>query len=249
MIEDDGRTAALRLLPLVDLTRLGDGDTTPEIESLCAKALTFWGAPAAVCVHPEHVATARRALAGSPVRVATVANFPDGGDDADRVRREILRARGAGAQELDVVLPYRALAAGRVAAASRVIEAARNACGAEVILKVILETGELDPARVRQASALALEFGADFLKTSTGKAPVGATPGAAALMLDAIDHAGTRRGFKASGGIRTIDDAMTYWQLAADHWGAGAVTPDRFRIGASALFDELLARLESACPA
>ena len=240
-IKPEGRhAAALRLLPLLDLTRLGDSDTTQEIEALCAQARTPWGVPAAVCVHPEHVASARRALADQPILVATVANFPDGGEDADRVEREIHRVRGAGAQEVDVVMPYRAFRNGLVESVRRVLEAARRACGSGVTLKVILETGLLSvPEQVRAACELALECGADFLQTSTGKVAVNATPAAAAAMLDAISASGTACGFKAAGGIRTIEDALTYWQLAAERWGAHAVTSNRFRLGASSLFDEL----------
>ena len=109
------RRLALRLLPLLDLTSLGEADTPAGIDRLCESALRIDPRPAAVCVYPEHVTGASRALVGSGVRIATVVNFPDGGDDAARVARETRRAIAAGADEVDMVLPWRALLAGRVA--------------------------------------------------------------------------------------------------------------------------------------
>jgi deoxyribose-phosphate aldolase len=232
------RVQAQRLLSLLDLTSLGEYDTPAQIEALCAKANSTLGRPAAVCVYPEHVTTARRCLAGTTVKVATVVNFPDGSDDPHRVERETHRAIAAGADEIDMVLPYRALLAGDLGAARRVVDACRGACGDGVLLKLILETGELAGAeRIRQAASV------DFLKTSTGKVPVNATPAAAALMLDAIAAAGGHGGFKAAGGIRTLDDAMVYVELAEARLGADWINPAHFRIGASALHAELTAIL------
>lgn len=234
------RVLALRLLPLLDLTSLGDDDTPAQIEALCARADTGSGFPAAICVHSEHVAAVRRTMCGAPVRVATVVNFPDGGDDAGRVERETRRALAAGADEIDLVLPYRAFLRGDTAAAERVVDACRSACRGGTTLKLILETGELGTAdHVRAAARLGIGAGVDFLKTSTGKAAVNATPAAAACMLDVIAESGGRCGFKAAGGIRTLADASTYLELAQSRLGADWIEPSRFRIGASALFAEL----------
>ncbi|HET7845579.1 MAG TPA: deoxyribose-phosphate aldolase [Xanthomonadales bacterium] len=234
------RELAARLLPLLDLTSLGEDDTPDRIAVLCASARTPFGVPAAICVHPEHVTTVARAMHDTPVRVATVVNFPDGGDDEGRVVRETRRAIAAGAHEIDAVLPYGAFRAGRVDDARRVVDACRAACADGVVLKLILETGELsDPDAIRRASLLGIDAGVDFLKTSTGKASVNATPHAAAVMLDAIAESRTGCGFKAAGGIRTIDDAAMYVALAEARLGTAFVAPRRFRIGASALFVEL----------
>lgn len=242
-----GRDLAARLLPLLDLTSLGEDDTPARIEALCASARTPFGLPAALCVYPEHVTTVRRALAGSTARVATVVNFPDGGDDRDRALRETRRALAAGADEIDLVLPYRALQRGETALAEAVVAACREACGPGVTLKLILETGVLGtPGLIRQACAIGLAAGVDFLKTSTGKVPVNATADAAALMLDAIAADGGRCGFKAAGGIRTLAEAAVYLDLAQARLGAGWITPERFRIGASSLFAELTAALAAA---
>ena len=231
---------AARLLPLLDLTSLGEDDTPEQIERLCARARcgVF---PAAVCVYPEHVTTARRALAGAAVKIASVVNFPDGGSDAARVEREIRRVLAAGADEIDMVLPWAAFCRGDVSAARAVVDAARHACGNPHALKLILETGELaTPDRIRAAAELGIAAGVDFLKTSTGKVAINATPEAAATMLDVIAAHGGRCGFKAAGGIRRPEDAAIYLQLAVARLGEGWVTPAHFRIGASALHDALV---------
>ncbi len=235
---------ASRVLGLLDLTSLGEDDTPARIRTLCAAARSARGLPAAVCIYPEHITTAREALAGAAVKVATVVNFPEGADDPQRIARETRRAIAAGADEIDMVLPWRALQAGDAARARAGVDACRSACGPGIALKLILETGALGtPALIREASELGLDAGVDFLKTSTGKVAVNATPEAAAVMLDAIAARGGRCGFKAAGGIRTLADARVYLELAQARLGAEWVDPARFRIGASALFDALLAEL------
>jgi deoxyribose-phosphate aldolase len=236
---------AARILPLLDLTRLGDDDPPEAIVALCAAARAAPLAPAAVCVHPEHVTTARRELAGTRIRVATVVNFPDGGDDPDRVARETRRALAAGADEIDLVLAHGAFLRGDIGRARQGVAAGRAAC-AGATLKLILETGVLrTEAAIRQASALGIAEGADFLKTSTGKAEINATPDAARWMLDEIARHGGGCGFKAAGGIRTLDDAAAYVALAEARLGAAWVHPARLRLGASALLDELRAELDA----
>lgn len=236
-----------RLLSLLDLTSLGENDTPVQIEALCGSALTAPRLPAAVCIYPEHVTTARRWLHGTAVKIATVVNFPDGGGDPVRVERETRRALAAGADEIDLVLPYRALLDGDAECARTVVRSCRAVCTGGVVLKLILETGVLTtPALIGEACAIGLEEGVDFLKTSTGKVPVNATPEAAAVMLDAIAAAGGRCGFKAAGGIRTLADANTYLALAETRLGAGWSDPAHFRIGASALFGALSTLASSA---
>ncbi|MBS0569860.1 MAG: deoxyribose-phosphate aldolase [Proteobacteria bacterium] len=235
---------AARLLALLDLTSLGEDDTPARIRALCAAARAAPVRPAAVCVYPEHVTTARMALAGTTVRIATVVNFPDGGDDARRIARETQRAIAAGADEIDMVLPWRALRAGDVAAARVGVEACRAACRDGIVLKLILETGELrTPELIREACTIGLDAGVDFLKTSTGKVPANATLEAARVMLDAIAGRGGRCGFKAAGGIRTPDAAADYLALAEQRLGTDWITPAHLRIGASTLFDALVAAL------
>ncbi len=241
---DARQRLAARLLGLLDLTSLGEDDTPRHIRALCAAARLPQGAPAAVCVYPEHVTCAREALADTAIAVATVVNFPEGGSDAQRVVRETRRAIAAGADEIDLVLPWRALQAGDAQTARAVVAACRDVCGTGVLLKLILETGALgDAALIRTACAVGLDAGVDFLKTSTGKVGVNATLAAAQIMLQAIADRGGRCGFKAAGGIRSLADAESYLALSARMLGEEWPTAARFRIGASALFDEIRAAL------
>ena len=234
------RQQAARVLSLLDLTSLGEKDSPADIEALCGLARGAIGAPAAVCVYPEHVTTACRGLEGTAVRVATVVNFPDGASDPMRVERETLRALGAGADEVDLVLPYRALLQGQADRASLVVDACRGACGKDTVLKLILETGELEyPEQIRQACAIGIEAGVDFLKTSTGKVPVNATPEAVTTMLEALAGADGRCGIKIAGGVRTLADAQAYLDLVATRMGTDWIGPRHVRIGASGLYDEL----------
>jgi deoxyribose-phosphate aldolase len=236
---------AERALRCLDLTDLTDICTDQAIQSLCAKALDPRGPAAAVCVWPQFVDRARDALKGSSVRIATVVNFPAGGEDVGRVTDDILEALGDGANEIDLVLPYEAVRRGDIALASDMVEAVRETVDQNRLLKVILETGELkDPALIDTASRLAIAAGADFIKTSTGKTPVSATPEAAEIMLKAIKASGRPVGLKPSGGIRTLEDARIYLELADRIMGPGWATPKTFRIGASSVYDALIATIE-----
>jgi deoxyribose-phosphate aldolase len=240
---------AARALAALDLTSLGEDDSPDRIEALCASAAGPGGLPAAVCVYPEHIATARRALAAAgakSVKVATVVNFPDGSADCERVARETRRAVAAGADEVDMVLPWKMLLAGDRDSPRRAVLACREAAAGRV-LKVILESGALaEPAVIRAASELALDAGADFIKTSTGKAALGATPEAARVMLETLRDRGGKAGFKAAGGVRTLQDAATYLGLADEILGAGWASPGHFRIGASGLLTEIRAAFGAA---
>jgi deoxyribose-phosphate aldolase len=240
----EAERVARRALALLDLTSLNDDDTDERIADLCRRATTPEGDVAAVCIHSRFVRQAKAALAGTRVRVATVVNFPAGMDNAAAARAETEEALAAGADEIDVVLPYEAYLAGDRSSALAVVDVCREACGDAAVLKVILETGRLeDPALIREAAADALSRGADFVKTSTGKVEAGATPAAARAMLEAIRDAGGDRGFKASGGVRTTEDAARYLALADEILGPDYATAQRFRFGASSLLDDLLATL------
>ena len=231
-----------RALAVVDLTRLERPDDAEAIDALAAKAVTGAGRVAAICVYPEWI---ERVL-GPGVPVAAVANFPAGEDDPDLAAREAREAVAAGAAEIDVVVPWPAFLAGDEAAIARTVAATRAAIGDGVGLKAILETGSLGGAdAVRRAGEQALDAGADFLKTSTGKVGPGASLEATRVLLEVVRDAG-RGAVKASGGIRTAEQAAEYLALADEVMGAGWATPERFRIGASSLVDDLLARLAAA---
>ncbi len=239
---------ARRLLSLVDLTSLNESDDAASIAKIASLAHTPAGRVAALCTWGRLVGAARTVLAGSNIAVAAVANFPAGAADIDAAAAETAAAIAAGADEVDVVFPYREFLAGRPDSGLQLVRACRAACGERVLLKVILETGQIAaPERIRRAAEIAIEGGAQFLKTSTGKTEPGATPEAAVALLAAIGDAGRhglRIGFKASGGIRSIEQAQSYLRLYEDRFGADSARPENFRIGASALIHELLAQLQ-----
>jgi deoxyribose-phosphate aldolase len=227
-------------IALLDLTSLEDDDTEHRIQALCAKATTPRGSVAAVCVLPRLAKVAVEALAGSPVKVATVANFPDGAYDPDGAAATAAQAVADGVDEVDVVAPWRSVLQGDDESLARLVAATSDACG-DRTLKVILETGSLpDPATMRAMADAALDAGAFFLKTSTGKHGPGADLGSARVLLEAVLANGTG-GVKVSGGVRTAAQADDYIRLTAAILGEDAVTPERFRIGASSLLDALLA--------
>ena len=254
-LQDTARTA----LACLDLTSLNDGDDAAAMGALCARAAGPAGPPAALCVWPRLVAQAR---AGAPagVRVAGVANFPHGGTDVAAAVADARAIVAAGGEEVDLVLPWRALlggystgdaaagvagAAAGIALAAALVAAVRAACAGRT-LKLIIESGDLaDPALIRQACQIGLDAGVDFLKTSTGKTATGATPAAARVMLGAIagHPRGAAVGFKASGGIRTVADAAVYIALVRELLGADAATPQRLRFGASGLLADIEAVL------
>lgn len=182
------REAAALTLSLLDLTNLREDCTPQQIATLCQRAHTEFGNTAAICIWPRFVAQARAAFGKDhTIRIATVVNFPSGDLDVATVVAETEAAIGDGADEIDLVIPYRKFMAGDESAVAEMIAAVRKACAAPVLLKVILETGELkDKALIRRASEIAIAEGADFIKTSTGKVAVNATLEAADIMLQAI---------------------------------------------------------------
>jgi deoxyribose-phosphate aldolase len=235
---------ARRLLPLIDLTLLEPGAPPERIDLLCRDAATPHGPVAAVCVLPGFVRRARSALAGTGIRVATVIDFPGGGGTPEDVMRETEQVVRDGAEEIDLVFPYRRFLADTPPPASKNVRAVRDVGGYDIRLKVILEAGAYPSgALLAQAADVAIQGGADFLKTATGKHATGATLESAAVILSQIAACGLPVGFKASGGIRSVATAGAYLILADSMMGTGWATPDRFRIGASALLAEILALL------
>lgn len=229
------------LIPYIDLTSLNDTDTAEHITALCAQAQTSFGQVAAVCVMPQWVELAAKCLRGSSVAVATVANFPHGDQQPAQVVTAIATALAAGATEIDVVLPYFLIQQGQRAAALSFVQACRRACGKRIPLKVILETGALKPQQVADAALVAMDGGANFIKTSTGKFPVGATVEAVRVMLEILKRYPERAlGLKVSGGIRTVADALLYFHLATEVLGTAWLTPTHFRLGSSQLLQQIL---------
>jgi deoxyribose-phosphate aldolase len=239
--ETDRAALARRAIALVDLTDLADDASAASVETLCARAAEH--GTAAVCVWPDFVTQAAAVLSITPVRIATVVDFPTGDERPHAVGVITERALADGAHEIDVVLPHRAWLAGDHARAAAVLTAVRAAADDRALVKVILETGELPADRVEDAARFAVEHGADFVKTSTGKTPVSATPEAVAAMLRVIAASDRPVGLKPSGGIRSVDDAAVYLALADEAMGPSWATPSTFRFGASGLLDALLAEL------
>ncbi len=250
------KVAGLKLtIRMMDLTTLEGKDTPGKVQQLCHKAMVPLASDpsipscAAICVYPNFVKIAKQALAGSTVKVASVATaFPSGQSPLDIKLDDVRRAVEFGADEIDMVIDRGAFLAGDLAKVFDEIAATKEACG-PAHLKVILETGELATYdRIRLASDLAIAAGADFIKTSTGKVQPAATMPVTLLMLEAIrDHyyaTGIRIGMKPAGGVRTAKQALHYLVLVRETLGDAWLNPDLFRFGASALLNDVLSQLE-----
>ena len=250
-IKNDSKSWAIDMaIRMVDLTTLEGMDTPGKVRAMCAKALrpdpTDPTAPsvAAVCVYGDMAPVARAAV-GDNLHVAAVATaFPSGRASLAVKLQDVRDAVAGGADEIDMVIDRGAFLAGNYGLVHEQIVAVKAACGL-AHLKVILETGELRTLdNVRRASWLAMMAGADFIKTSTGKVPVAATPAVTIVMLQAVrdyyELTQTRIGVKPAGGIRTSKDAIKYLVLVKETAGEAWLTPDLFRFGASTLLNDLL---------
>lgn len=246
----DLQAAALRALKLMDLTTLNDDDTDEKVIQLCHAAKSPVGNTAAICIYPRFIPIAKKTLKqqGTPdIKIATVTNFPHGNDDINIAVTETKAAVAYGADEVDVVFPYRALISGDEQCGFELVRQCKEACGEQALLKVIIETGELKEERlIKLASKIAIDAGADYIKTSTGKVPVNATPESARMMLEVIRDMGVadRVGFKPAGGVRTAEDAAAYLAMADELLGPDWVSPRHYRFGASSLLTNLLNTLE-----
>ncbi len=254
-IKRESKLYALELaVRMMDLTTLEGADTPGKVAALCSKAMrpdpVDQGVPpvAAVCVYPTLVPTARARLAGSGVKVASVATaFPAGQAPLEVKVAEVGAAVEMGADEIDMVIDRGAFLSGRYAKVYDEIVRVREACG-EAHLKVILETGELATYdNVRRASLLAMAAGADFIKTSTGKVNPAATLPVTLCMLEAIrdvhDETGRMVGMKPAGGIRQAKQAIQYLCVLHETLGVDWLTPDLFRFGASTLLNDVLMQI------
>jgi deoxyribose-phosphate aldolase len=254
-IKAEAKLAGLKLIvSMMDLTTLEGKDTPGKVAYLCRKAIApaepRFDVPscAAVCVYPNLVCAAKRFLGTSGVKVAAVATaFPSGAMPLKIKLADTRAAVEAGADEIDMVIDRGAFHAGEYARVADEIAAVKEACG-PAHLKVIFETGELGSYdQVRRASDLAMQAGADFIKTSTGKISPAATLPVTLVMLEAIrDHffaTGIRVGMKPAGGIRTAKEALAYLVMLAETLGDDWMTPDLFRFGASTLANDVLMQI------
>jgi deoxyribose-phosphate aldolase len=239
----------------MDLTTLEGADTPGKVAALCAKAMRpkpgdhTIPSVAAICVYPLRIADCVEHLKGSNVRIASVATaFPSGQSFTDIKVAETEEAVQAGAHEIDMVIDRGAFLSGDYQRVYDEIVAVKEACG-HAHLKVILETGELGTYdAVRRASILAMAAGADFIKTSTGKVQPAATLPVSLVMMESIRdfvrETGRPVGFKAAGGIRTAKQAINYLVLTYETLGSEWMTPERLRLGASTLLNDVLMQID-----
>lgn len=246
ILAKDEQAAYRFVLGSIDLTTLEGSDNKAAVEALCQKAVGFRNekrnipSTTAVCVYPPFVAQAKAQLAGTGVRVASVAGaFPAGQSPLEIKLAEIRYALEQGADEIDMVISRGKFLEGNFQEVYDEIRAIRELCK-NATLKVILETGELKtPKNIYKASQLAIHAGADFIKTSTGKIAVNATPEAFVVMMDAIrrhhEKTGRKVGIKAAGGISDAETALLYLHLLTQVLGKEWLSNTYFRIGASRL--------------
>ena len=252
-----------RCFSLMDLTTLKTNDTVASVAKLVDKTNRLvteyptYPLPASICVYPNFASVVRERRCSPELHVTTVAScFPSAQSFLEVKVQECVLAVRNGADEVDIVLALSAFLAEDYEAAFHEIEEMKQAIDAEaarqgrrVVLKVILETGLLVTAeRIARASFLAMEAGADFIKTSTGKVEVNATPMAAYVMCSCIkafyERTGRRVGFKAAGGISNAKDALLYYYIGASVLGKEWIEKDHFRFGVSRLGNSLMSAIE-----
>lgn len=254
-IKKASKAAGLKLaISMIDLTTLEGKDTPGKVKQLCYKAMhphdSIKDVPtvAAVCVYPAYVGTAKKALQGSDIKVASVATaFPSGQSNLKVKLNDVKFAVDQGADEIDMVISRGQFLAGNYQYVFDEIASVKEACG-EAHLKVILETGELDTLdNVRKASEIAMHAGANFIKTSTGKIQPAATMQVTYVMLDAIKDyylkTGKMIGMKPAGGISTAKIALQYLVMLNEVLGEKWMNKNYFRFGASSLVNDLLMQL------
>ncbi len=248
------REAYKLALNVIDLTTLEGSDTHQRVIELCEKAKNFptlgndIPTTAAVCVYPVFVATAKKALEGTNIRVASVAGaFPAGQSPIEVKVAEVKYAVAQGADDIDMVISRGTFLEGDYQTVFDEIAAIKAVCGS-AHLKVILETGELHtPENIYKASEIAIQAGADFIKTSTGKISVNATPEAMLVMLEAIKAhykaTGKMVGIKPAGGIATAEESLNYLKLVENILGEKWMNNQWLRFGASRLADKIVEKL------
>jgi len=245
-----------RCFGFIDLTSLNSTDSHERIERFVTKAVEFpnrfSGIPgvASVCIYPAFVETAGLVISDSKMAITSVTGgFPASQTYLEVKMLETAMAIENGADEIDIVISIGEMLDGEYDLAGNEIETLRAEIGDDAILKVILESGTLsDPELIHKAATIAMEAGADFIKTSTGKNGIAATPEAAVAMCLAIrqfaEKTGRKVGFKAAGGISTAESAALYYSIVEEILGEEWLTPERFRIGASSLANNLLSEIE-----
>lgn len=231
---------ASKLISLLDFTRLEDDDTESVIIDWCSKAKTPLGNVAAVCVYPQFIRAVKKTLNNSGIKIATVINFPHGDANPDMLIKTVAKALDDGADEIDWVMPYQYFIAGNRDIVKKHLTTARK--HTPTTLKIILESGAFaEQQMLGEAALLAIDCGADFIKTSTGKITIGATLDAANTMVKAIKERPQKNvGIKLSGGIATVAQAQTYLELITTQMGDAWISPENIRFGASRILTDIL---------
>ena len=239
----------------IDLTTLSCNDSAESVTAFARRCAEFYQdyphipTVASICVYPPFVETVGLAVDGTPMRITSVAGgFPSSQTFLEVKMLEVAMAIENGADEIDIVINVGKILSGAYDEAANEVEVLR-AESEGAVLKTILETGALKtPDLIRKASLLSMEAGSDFIKTSTGKIDVAATPEAAVVMCHAIkdyyDKTGRKVGFKAAGGVRTAEDAALYYTIVEEILGKEWITTDLFRIGASSAANNILSSIE-----
>lgn len=224
-----------QIIPLIDLTSLNSDDTAQTITALCHQTRTQYGDVAALCVYPQFVTLAKQLIPN--IKIATVVNFPAGNDDLASTLIDIDAALKLGADEIDLVMPYQYLLKDDLPYVTNFLTKCREAT--PTTLKIILEAGALSAAQIAIATRIAINCGADFIKTSTGKIATGATLEAAKIILEEISKLNPNCGIKLSGGIKNFSIAEEYLSLIKNLMGEAWISPQHVRFGASRLLDQL----------
>ncbi len=240
----------------IDLTTLSCNDSVTSVTEFARKAAAFYKQypqipnVASICVYPAFVETVGVAVDGTPMRITSVAGgFPASQTYLEVKALEVAMAVENGADEVDIVLNVGRMLTGEYNEAANEVEVIRSEMDSDIVLKVIIESGALKtPELIRKASLLSMLAGADFIKTSTGKIDVAATPEAALVMCQAIrdyyEKTGRKVGFKAAGGVRTAEDAALYYTIVEEVLGREWLTTELFRIGASSAANNILSSIE-----
>ena len=246
VLADDAPMAAIQILSCLDLTTLKGDETEEELCGLIQASQTDYGPVASLCVYPQYVSFVAKNLPSTTTKVCTVANFPSGENISEATFTQIERSLHEGAHEIDVVFPYKAFLAGEVKQVEGFVKQCRKVCN-QYVLKVILETGLFShQPDIYKASQMLIDQGIDFIKTSTGKVNQGATQQAVETILSTISdfQASQKVGCKISGGVRSLDQAISYYQLIEKHFGKVWCQPQHVRFGASQLLNDIINHLE-----
>lgn len=243
-------------LSAIDLTTLSCNDSEQSVREFATRCVDFYQEypdlpnVASICIYPSFVETVGLVVDGTPMRITSVAaGFPSSQTFLEVKALEVAMAIESGADEIDVVMNVGMILKGQYEQAASEVEVLRDEMDSETTLKVIIESGALtSPENIRAASLLSIFAGADFIKTSTGKIDIAATPEAAVVMCQAVkdyfDKSGKRIGFKVAGGVRTPEDAALYYTIVEEILGEEWLTTDLFRIGASAAANNLISAIE-----